>query len=165
MIDLGRFEECVCKRRGIPNGLCESNLSFEEKGKKVQFSVRPGEEAKALAIDQCVCNDANMKCDGLFLYRRRNKHWMILIELKGSEIEHAFKQLHYMRTNRPEYKQIETLFMAGQKGNLKEEAFVVSNFKKTDVERQKLENKYSIRVKAILHSEATFPVPDVRQYL
>jgi hypothetical protein len=165
MIDLGQFETCVCKSRGIPNNLCDGDLSFDEKGKKVKISTRTGEEAKALAIDQCVCNDANLKCDGLFLYRRQNKNWMILIELKGSEIEHAFKQLHYTRNNRPEYEQIETLFMAGQRGSLKHEAFVVSNFKKTEVEKQKLENKYGIRVKAILHSEACIPMLDVRRFL
>jgi hypothetical protein len=165
MIDLGPFETCVCQSRAIPNTLCDSNLSFEEKGKKVKITTRPGEEAKALAIDQCVCTDNQLKCDGMFLYRRQNKHWMILAELKGSEIEHAFKQLHYMQNNRPEYKQIETLFMTGQVGQLKHEAFIVSNFKKTEVEKQKLENQYGMRVKAILHSEASSPVPDVRRYL
>jgi hypothetical protein len=165
MIDLGAFETCVCLSRAIPNVLCDSNLSFEEKGKKVKITTRAGEVAKALAIDQCVCTDKQLKCDGMFLYRRQNKHWMILIELKGSEIEHAFEQLHYMRNNRPEYNQVETLFMAGQKGSIKHEAFVVSNYIATIVEKQKLEEQYGIRVKAILHSEASSPVPDVRRYL
>jgi hypothetical protein len=75
------------------------------------------------------------------------------------------KQLHYMRTNRPEYKQIKTLFMAEQTGSLKHEAFVVSNYIVSGVDKHKLEEKYGIRVKAILHSEATSPVPDVRRYL
>ena len=90
---------------------------------------------------------------------------MILVELKGSEVEHAFEQLVYMRKHRPEYKKIEKLFITGQNRNMSHEAFIVSNFKKTEVEKQKLENTYRIRVKAILHSEATIPVPDIRQYL
>lgn len=165
MIDLGNLETCVCKSRGIPNNLCDSDLSFEEKGKKVKITTRAGEEAKALAIDQCVCNDKEKKCDGLFLFRRGNKHWMILIELKGTHVEDAFEQLLYMQTQRLEYKEIEALFMAGQNGRLHHEAFIVSNFKRNEVEKQRLENRYGIRVKAILHSEATSPVPDVRAYL
>jgi hypothetical protein len=165
MIDLGEFETCVCTSRGIPNTLCDGNLSFEEKGKKVKITTRAGEEAKALAIDQCLCTDNETKCDGMFLYRRQNKHWMILIELKGREIDHAFEQLHYMRTNRPEYQQIETLFMTNQKGIPKHEAFVVSNYIVSGVDKQKLEERFGIRVKAILHSEATSPVPDVRRFL
>lgn len=165
MINIGSFETCVCQGRGIPNNLCDSNLSFEENGKKVKITLRPGEEAKALAVDQCLCTDNRQKCDGMFLYRRGNKHWMILVELKGTHMEDAFEQLAYMRNNRPEYKQIETWFMNGQHGNLKHEAFIVSNFKLTEVEKQKFERLHGIRVKTILYSEATSPIPDIRQYL
>jgi Uma2 family endonuclease len=70
-----------------------------------------------------------------------------------------------MRTNRPEYQQIETLFMTNQKGIPKHEAFVVSNYIVSGVDKQKLEERFGIRVKAILHSEATSPVPDVRRFL
>ncbi len=100
MIDLGRFEECVCRRRGVPNVLCEDNLTLEEKGIKVRLTLRSGEEAKALVIDQCVCKDEGLKRDGMFLYRRKNRRWMILAELKGSNIEHAVKQLAFMKLNK-----------------------------------------------------------------
>jgi len=55
--------------------------------------------------------------------------------------------------------------MTGQRGIPKQEAFVVSNYIVSGVDKQKLEERFGIRVKAILHSEATFPVPDVRGYL
>ncbi len=166
MIDLDRFEKCVCRRRGVPNDLCESNLSFEEKGKKVRLSVRTGEEGKALAIDQCVCTDnRQMKCDGMFLYRRGNRHWMIMVELKGGDIEHAFKQLYHMRHNRPEYKEAERLFMEGQVGRPTHKAFVVSSFMLSAVAQHKLEKIHGIHVKAILHKEASKQVPDIRRYL
>lgn len=165
MIDLGNFETCICQGNGIPNKLCDGQLSFEERGKKVKITLHQGEEAKALVIDQCVCVDNDKKCDGMFLYRRGNKHWMILVELKGTHIDDAFKQLVFMRKHRPEYKQIEFLFMAGQKGNLKHEAFVVSNFLITSIEKQKFEKRYNFRVKAVLHSEATRVVPDIRRFL
>lgn len=165
MIDIAQFETCVCKARGVPDKLCGSKLSFEEKGKKVKITLRAGEDAKAIAIDQCVCKDNNLKSDGMFLYRRRNKHWIILVELKGSDIEHAFEQLCYMRRNRSEYTEIENLFMKGQTGSVQHEAFIVSNFKPTEVEKQKLEIRYQIRVKAILYSEPSSTIPDIRSYL
>ncbi len=165
MIDIKKFETCTCREKGVPDGLCESKLSFEEKGKKVRLSLRANEEAKALAIDQCVCKDNDLKCDGLFLYRRKNRHWIIMIELKGRDIEHAFEQLAYMRNHRPEYKEIEQLFMEGGNGRAQPEAFIVSNYKITSVLQQKLERTHRIRVKAILHSVATKPIPDIRYYL
>ena len=165
MIQLGKFENCVCRNNGVPDKLCSGILSFEEKGKKVKLSIRPGEEAKALVIDQCVCTDTRMKCDGMFLYRRRNKHWMIMVELKGGDIEHAFEQLAFMKTQRAEYKEIEALFMQNQTGKPKHEAFIVSNHMVSLVKQQKLENRNRIRVKTILHSEATSPLPDIRVYL
>ena len=165
MIDLKRFEECVCKGRKAPDSLCDGELSFEEKGKKIKLSLRENEEAKALAIDQCVCIDNDLKCDGIFLYRRRNKHWMIMVELKGSDIEHAYEQLAYMRNNRPEYKEIKQLFMSNEVGRPQQEAFIVSNVMVSAVDKQKMENNKNIRVKAILHSVAIKPVPDLRQFL
>lgn len=165
MIDLKRFETCVCQERSVPDSLCDGDLSFEEKGKKVKLSLRENEEAKAVAIDQCVCIDNELKCDGLFLYRRRNKHWIIMVELKGSDIEHAFEQLAYMRNKRPEYKEIEKLFMNNENGEAQQEAFIVSNVMVSPVDKQKLEKSNGIRVKAILHSVATKPVPDIRQFL
>ncbi len=165
MIDLGRFEECVCKHRGVPNDLCDDHLSFEEKGKKVRLSVRSREEAKALAVDQCVCKDDQLKCDGMFLYSRGKKHWMIMVELKGKDVEHAFKQLAYMRHSRSEYSEIEQLFMAGQAGKPIHKAFIVSNFLLSAVAQHKLEKTHRIQVKAILYKEATKPVPDIRLYL
>ena len=165
MINLEHYELCVCIANGMPDVLCSSKLSFQENGKKVSLSLRAGEEAKAVVIDQCVCADNDTKCDGLFLCRRNKKHWMILIELKGSDLQHAFEQLAYTRYKRPQYKDIEQLFMKNQPGQLKHDAFVVSNHQMPKNEMQKLENNHNIRVKAILFSEATRPTPDIREYL
>lgn len=166
VIYLDGFTSCVCSGRAVPNKLCDGELAFEEKGKKVTLSLRSGEEAKALAIDGCVLTDNEPKCDGLFLYRaRNNKNFILLVELKGGEIDHAFGQLNYMRNNRPEYTQIKTLFMNNQTGSLREEAFIVSNHGISTVDKQKLENQNQLRVKAILFSEASSPRPDLRDYL
>lgn len=165
MINIGSYETCVCKRRSVPHSLCNGVLEFEEKGKKIKLVPRNGEEAKAVVIDGCVCNDNNKKCDGIFLLRSNNKNYMILVELKGKNIEHAFEQLAYVRKHRPEYTELKQLFMENQPGSLRHEAFIVSNFVLKKVEHQKLENTYNIRVKGILHSEATKPVPDIRTRL
>lgn len=165
MIDIGRFEPCVCKSNGIPDKMCSSDLAFEEKGKKVRLSLRAGEEAKAVVIDQCVCKDEDTKCDGLFIYRRTNKNWMLLVELKGIDFSRAFEQLAYTKNKRPAYKEIETLFMANQTGKVQHHAFIVSNAIISPAQKQKLENANGIRVKTILNSEATSPIPDLRKYL
>lgn len=165
MIDLEQFEACVCTANGMPDSLCSGRLSFEEKGKKVRLTVRAGEEAKAVVIDQCVCADNDTKCDGLFVCRRGNKHWMILVELKGGDLSHAVEQLAYTRHKRAQYNEIAQLFMKNQKGQLKHEAFIVSNHQMPRNELQRLENAHNIRVKGILFSEATSPIPDIRDHL
>lgn len=164
MINIGCYETCVCNRRSIPHSLCNGVLEFEEKGKKVKLVPRNGEEAKAVVIDGCVCNDDNRKCDGIFLLRSNNKNYMILVELKGTNIEHAFGQLAYMRTNRPEYAELKQLFMANQPGSLRHEAFIVSNAVISSLMKKRFEITHSIKVKSIIVSEATKPVQDLRSY-
>lgn len=166
MIELGKYGSCVCSGRSVPNELCDGVLAFEEKGKKVSLSLRSGEEGKALAIDGCILTDNLPKCDGLFLFRgRSNRNFMILVELKGGEIDHAYEQLAYMRSKRTEYNDIKDLFLNGQSGSLREEAFIVSNHRISTVEKQKMEISNQIRVKAILYSEGSSPRPDLREYL
>lgn len=165
MIDLAHFEDCVCIANGRPHGLCQGKLSFEEKGRKVKLSIRTGEEAKAIVIDGCICTDNDSKCDGLFLFRQGNKNWMILVELKGTDLDRAFGQLAYTRNNRREYSRIRGLFMQNQTGRLYEVAFIVSNKIPDKNELQKLENAHGLRLKACLHSEATKPIPDIRENL
>lgn len=145
--------------------MCDSSEAFEEKGKKIKLVPRTGENVKALVIDQCICTDNKPKCDGLFVFRQSSRYWMILVELKGEDIEHAFSQLAYMRKERQEYKEIQQLLNLGNDRNIRHEAFIVSNFKMPSTAKQKLENTHSIRVKHILHSEATKPVPDIRNYI
>lgn len=165
MIDLEHFENCVCIANGRPHELCRGDLSLEEKGKKVKLSIKRGEEAKALVIDGCICTDNNLKCDGLFLFRQGVKNWMILVELKGDDLDRAFSQLSHTRNNRVEYSEIRDLFMKNHSGQLYQTAFIVSNKIPDKNELQKLENGHNLRLKACLHSEATTPIPDIRDYL
>jgi len=164
MINTGKFSACTCLNRGVPSKLCDGLLSFEEKGKKVKITTKAGEEAKALVVDGCISQDGNRRCDGIFLFRRNNRHWMILVELKGSHIDDAFTQLAYMQ-KRMEYKELKDIFMEGERGKLHEIAFIVSNQMIPTAQKVKLEQQHGIRVKSILHSKATISPPDVRDYL
>ncbi len=165
MINLGKFQSCVCNSRANPSDLCDGKLSFEEKGKKVTLIPKKGEEAVAIAVDGCVCSDGNLKCDGLFLHKKGNKRWIILVELKGKELEHAFEQLAFMKNKRQEYRELCQLFSEENTLYLQEKAFIVSNHILNRTEHQKLENANRIRVAKILHSAATKPIPNLRDYL
>jgi hypothetical protein len=163
MINLGKFETCVCKARGIPHRICYEALTFEENGKKVKLTPKQGEQAWAIVLDGCVCNDGNPRCDGLFLFRHRNRKVVILVELKGVLLEQAFKQLAFTRYERLEYREIKELF--AEKSQVSEMAFIISNYIPSKRELVRLENSNKIRVKQILHSEATKPIPELRRYL
>lgn len=166
MIDIGSFESCVCTRRGAPDEMCSGPYSFEEKGKKVSLQPKGREEkTKALVLDQCVFRDTNPKCDGMFIFRRRHRYWMILVELKGTNIEHAAGQLAATKHNRPEYQAIKGMVKAKASGQLKERAFIVSSVMVTRPAIQRLEEQHNIRINGILHSTATTPIPDLRAYL
>lgn len=163
MINTGNFENCVCQSRGNPHDLCDGPLTFEEKGKKVKLTPKRGEEACAMVIDGCVCNDNEPRCDGLFLFRNNNNRAILLVELKGNHIHHAFEQLAHTKYHRQEYNQIRESF--AKNAHIKELAFIVSNYIPNKKELVRLEKDNKIRVKQILHSEATKPIPELRKYL
>ena len=48
MIDVMPYDECVCRRMGNAHGLCEAELTFSEKGKKVRLSIRPSKRLRLL---------------------------------------------------------------------------------------------------------------------
>ena len=165
MIDVAPFEHCVCKRMANEHGLCGGELTLSERGKKVRLIPRQGEQAKAIVIDGCVLQDNALKCDGLFLLLGHGRMAVLLVELKGTDVRHAFEQLQYVRRHRPEYSQLIAQLRARGQGNPIEKAFVVSNRIVPKPEHERLENQIGIRVTAILHSEAASPIPDLRRYL
>ena len=164
MINLGRFSECVCKAKGNPHKLCDGELSFEEKGKKVKLTPKQGELAKALAVDGCIFTDEQSRCDGLFILQQKNKHFIVMVELKGTHIQDAFGQLAYMKYHRTEYQELIGLLKGDSPIHVTERAFIVSNYIPTKREMVDLERTNKIRVNNILHSEATKPIPDLRKY-
>ncbi|AFL84941.1 hypothetical protein Belba_2381 [Belliella baltica DSM 15883] len=165
MIDLGNFEACVCQRSGQPSESCADRLVLQEKGKKITLKPRSGESAKLLILDGCVLKDNSPKCDGVFFYEKRNTSYIILVELKGGDIDHAFEQIKYTREQRTEYTSLKNHFRQNRSGSIIESAFVISNHRIDRVTHQKLEKAHGLRLKAILHSEATTPLQDLRTWL
>lgn len=166
MINTAPFEHCECMRMGNAHALCQSELSLEERGKKVCLIPRTGEEAKAVVMDGCVLTDNNTKCDAIFLWAGRNRKVAALVELKGvGDIPHAFEQLAYTRRERPEYSQLVDRLNQAVPGPLHHLAFVVTNGLLGKPEQERLENQWGIRVKAVLHSEPRKKVPDLRYWL
>lgn len=165
MINYGIFQSCVCQRMPNTHVLCEGVNGFSEQGKKVRFSTKSGEQVDALVIDGCVLSDNQPKCDGLFVFTSPSKNILALVELKGTDIVRAFTQLAFVKKQRAEYVLIKQLVASQTSGRLVEKAFVVSNASIGKVEQERLENQLGIRVSAILHCEATTPVPDLRAYI
>jgi hypothetical protein len=141
-------------------------LAFEENGKKIRLSSKSGEEGVAIVLDGCVFRDSDSaKCDGLFLWKRASsKKCAILVELKGvHHIEHAFGQIAYVRGNRPEYRKIVDAFKSDPgTSTVLEKAVIVSNGMIGGRELEKYEKQYGIRVRAVLDSDATTRMTDVR---
>ncbi len=165
MIDLGVFNECVCQANKNPFDMCAGALTIQEKGKSVKLTPKYGEEAIALVLDGCVIKNNRSTCDGLFLLKAPHKKWMIPVELKGTHFYDAFQQLAVTIKVLPEFNEIFTLFKSNEPSKIKVHAFVVSNAMINTRDQQKLEQLHEIRVKKILHSTATRPIEDIRNYL
>ena len=164
-ISVAGFDRCVCSGRRHPHRLCDGELAFEEKGKKIRLSPKSEEDGVAIVLDGCVFDDDETKCDGLFLWKRAtSKKCAILVELKGAhDIEHAFEQIAYVRGNRPEYRKIVDAFRSDPgTSTVLEKAVIVSNGMIGGRKLEKYEEQYGIRVRAVLDSDATTRMTDVR---
>lgn len=160
------FEHCQCKKTANQHELCVNHNTFSEQGKQVTFTSYHNETLVSLVLDGCVFTDNKPKCDGLFLFSSRNRKHAVLIELKGSgELPKAFSQLAYVRQQRPEYRSFLSSLNELPGPKAQESAFIISNGMMSKPEKEALENQHRIRVKEILHCEATSPIPDIRKYI
>jgi len=155
-------------RPGEPPALCSGPYAFREAGKEIGFKPRGQEATHAVVLDDCVFQDNELCCDGLFLWKdvRGRRKIAVLVELKGaSDIPHAFSQLAHVERNRPEYQQLLTALNHEAGGQAQEKLVIVTNgqLKKTD--QEKLELDHGIRVVIVQHRAPTQPVPDLREHL
>jgi len=166
LIHITTYQHCVCQRMAGKNPkLCEGAQTFSERGKKVKLTPHPGEQVCAIVLDGCVLQDNQPKCDGLFLLCSRGQAYAVLVELKGVDIAHAFAQLAYVRYQRQAYQNLRDQLAQQCTGRLIEQAFIISNTFCSLPVKEKLEEEHKIRVKAILHSEPTSKIPELRDYL
>lgn len=164
MIDLEEKNHCICQKYSNTQEECINEYTIREQGKSVKLQPKNSTESViAIIIDKCIVTDNNTKCDALFLYENNNNKYSVLVELKGAaEIPKAFFQLDYTRKNRAEYKKIIEKFQVHKQN---QKYAIVSNGMLSKPELEKLENQYKIRVKKILHCEATTPIPDLKEIL
>ena len=166
MVNLGDKKHCKCKKMdNIPNE-CINQYTISEKGKSIKLVPKnQTEKISAIIIDQCIITDNNTKCDALFLFHSNNKKISFLTELKGAgDIPKAFMQLSYTR-DRIEYKELIDKFKNIDNKIVDEKFIIVSNGTMNKINQEKFEEKYNIRVRAILHSEATKPIPNLRELI
>ena len=98
------------KIRNSPR-ICWEDDGFQEKGKQVKLKAQPGETVKAVVIDNCLLSGQDIKkCDGLFIFKNNKNIYIVLVELKGADIETAFMQLASVKRC-PEYKKIAEHFL------------------------------------------------------
>jgi len=163
-MNLSQYDDCICKKYNNTLDECKSQYMIGEQGKFVKLEPKSNEKVVVMIIDGCIISDNDTKCDALFLYEKPTKKYSFLVELKGaSEIEKAFKQLSYTKYNRDEYKIILNIFDNNK--NIIERFAIVSNGVIEKTRLTELEDIHGIRVRQILHSEATTPVPDLRKLI
>jgi len=153
---------CVCASNGIPCTLCCDSLCFEENGKHVKLIPRKAERATALALDQCIFRDNDLKCDGLFVLSQPNKSYVLLVELKGVDIPHAYEQIAYVLNSRAEYRHILDHVRSNTTGSLVQKSFIVSNGVLGAKDKRKLERVWSIRPVLIAGQKPADKAPDLR---
>jgi hypothetical protein len=167
MIDLEAKNYCICPKIKISNTPkeCKDQYTISEQGKSITLKPKNNQEnVTVIVIDDCIITDSKIKCDALFLYKKSNKKYSFLVELKGANhIEKAFKQLSCTRNKRKEYRDILKKFREIDNKNIEERFAIVSNGTMEKTRLEELEDSYNIRIKNIIHSEATTPIPDLRE--
>lgn len=165
-MNLGEYQDCVCRKTGNTQALCLGELTLREQGKQIRLTPKAGERAAAVVLDGCVLIDNQPKCDGLFLWQGNQRNAAVLVELKGAgDIPHAFEQLAYVKKHRPEYQELVSCLREEANGRVVEKAVVITNGLLSKPEQERLENHYGIRVMAVIHCEASSPIPEIRDYL
>ncbi|GAA5171544.1 MULTISPECIES: hypothetical protein [Halomonadaceae] len=167
-MNLGKYQDCVCRRMGNTQALCRGELTLGEQGKRIRLTPKAGEQAVAVVLDGCVLRDNQPKCDGLFLWQGNQSNAAVLVELKGAgDIPHAFEQLAYVKRQRPEYRALVKSLRAeaGAGRRVLEKAVVITNGMLSKPDQERLEDHYGIRVMAVLHCEASSPIPELRDHL
>jgi hypothetical protein len=151
----------VCQRK--PHNTHKECVDYNwirDSGKSIKLEPRfPKEVVTTILIDNCVIKGSKrIKCDALFLYKTiRDQIYSFLVELKGTDVKHAFEQIVATK-NSDEYKNI----LSKLEKKAIEKFVIVSNVQINKIELQKLESEFKIRIGDILYNEPHTPIPDLK---
>ena len=167
---------CVCSKIHDSPRICWEDDGFQEKDKQVKLRARSGETVKAVVVDGCLLTDGQTKkCDGLFILidkkekNRRQKIYIVLVELKGTHIDDAFDQFESVKQC-PEYREIIEHFAkeinSSKPVTLIERFFIVTSTKMPPRDWQdKLERSCGIKVNIRASAQAKAKALDLRKDL
>ena len=102
---------------------------------------------------------------GFFSFRKNNKTYILLIELKGAHhIEDAFEQFASVEYEHQEYERLCRHIRENTKGQVIEKCFVITNGVIENAVKAKLEKSWRIKVR-IVTQQKTKRTADLREHL
>jgi len=159
---------CICQNNKNPCDICCGRLCFRDASIQAVLKPKSGEHAQALAIDGCLFSnrDKHPRCDGLFVLASKGRLFVLLVELKGTHVDDAYRQLAFTKSSRQEYNDIlEHLRQLPGSAMVHVKEFIITNSIVSASTKQKLEKTYGIKPRVELHGKPTLPAPDLRLFL
>lgn len=152
-----KFNCCVCVKAGscVDTGkrcsLCFGSNGFQEKGQQVKLVPQKNDEqVKAIVLDGCLLSDdSKRRCDGLFLFCKASKIYIVLVELKGTHIEDACDQLACVKNEHQEYANLFKLIENHKKVKIIEMFFIITNVAVSSREQRRFNKEYNMRFEII----------------
>ena len=152
-----KFNCCVCVKAGscVDTGkrcsLCFGSNGFQERGQQAKLVPQNNDEqVKAIVLDGCLLSDDSKKrCDGLFLFCKASKIYIVLVELKGTHIEDACDQLACVKNEHQEYTNLFKLIESDRKVKIIERFFIVTNVTVSLQELTRFNKEYNMRFEII----------------
>lgn len=163
---LTQYDSCKCIANKRNHALCFDSYSVDEEGKKAKLVPKTGENVEVFAFDDCICTDsAHQKCDALFLFiNRSNQAYLISVELKGTDWEHALEQLAHTKHLNPNYSRFKVA-LAQSINQIKEKAVLITSAAVDKSSQKKIEKALKIRVYVKSAYKATDEIFDLRLFL
>ena len=157
---------CICLANKSPCDLCCDGLCFLDQGIRVTIKPKGGEKAVALALDGCIFNDNQTKCDGLYILSQPGQILVLLVELKATHIDDAYNQISYVVNHRKEYSDVisHARSITGH-GTVREKSFIVTTGSINKRTQQKLEKAFGIRPEVITVEKPASAAPDLRKHI
>lgn len=160
------LQRCVCVDNKNPCDLCCGELCFLDQGIRVKLSIRSGEDAIGLALDGCVFTDNEKRCDGLFILKKTHKVFIILVELKATNIEAAYEQIAHVHKHRQQYADLVTHLtgLHNSPRQIMKRDFIITKSAINSKEKQDYDKYFGIKPQIITLGKSC-STPDIRDVL